>query len=99
MRGTKPIVKLSQFEGPYDALLDLIQRQQLDVSEVSLAKVTDDFLALTRSGSIAPELLADFLAVAATLLLLKIRQAMPSLDAEETEEINQLTDRVRMYQL
>lgn len=95
----KPIIKLEQFEGPYDLLLELVRQEKLNVSHISLREVTDHFLTYVRAGIIQPDLLADFLVVAATLLLLKIRAALPDLSPDEEEEVLELTDRVRIYQL
>lgn len=93
------ILQLEQFEGPYDLLLELVRQEKLNVSQLSLGQVTDSFLAYVKQGNIAPELLADFLVVAATLLLLKIRAALPDLNADEEEEVVELTDRIHIYQL
>jgi segregation and condensation protein A len=95
----KPIIKLEQFEGPYDLLLELVWQQKVDVTQISLSQVTDAFLQYVKSGNVEPDLMADFLVVAATLLLLKIRAALPTLTNDEEEEVVELTDRVRMYQL
>src|SRR5690242_10489911 len=95
----KAVIKVEQFEGPYDLLLELIQQQKLDISTISLQAITDSFLIYVKGGEIAPETQADFLVVAATLLLLKIKRALPTLEPAEEEEISQLTDRVRIYQL
>lgn len=92
-------LQLEQFEGPYDLLLELVWQEKLNVSELSLGQVTDSFLAYVKQGHIAPELLADFLVVVATLLLLKIRAALPNLQADEEEEVAELTDRIQIYQL
>lgn len=95
----KPVIKLDQFEGPYDLLLELVHGEKLDVTSVSLSQVTDSFVAIVENGGVSAELLADFLVVASTLLLLKIRRALPSLSPEEEEEIHELTDRIRIYEL
>lgn len=94
-----PTVKLDQFEGPFDLLLELARSRKLDLSEISLRTITDDFLGYIREHSIAPRLQGDFLVVASTLLLLKVRQLLPSLSPEEAQEVAELTDRVRIYQL
>lgn len=94
-----PVIKVEQFEGPYDVLLELIAQEKLDISTLSLTAITDNFLQYVKTGNIAPELQADFLVVASTMLLLKIKRALPTLEVEEEEEINALTDRVKIYQL
>ncbi len=93
------VFKIGEIEGPFDVLLDLVQEKQLDLTSVSLKSVTDDFLKYIEQSDIPPSVKGDFLVVAATLLLIKAKQLLPSLTEEEEEEIQQLTDRVRLYQL
>lgn len=99
-------VSLKVFEGPLDLLLRLIEREELDITEVSLAVVTDQYLAhlaALRSRSAAN--LADFLAVAARLLLIKSRVLLPSppqdsegnQEADEEEWEYDLVTRLREY--
>lgn len=99
MQRELPTIKLETFEGPFDLLLELAHKKRVDLTEISLKAVTDDFLKYISEHSIPDLIQADFLIVAATLTLLKIRSLLPSLTPEEEEEINSLTDRVRMYQL
>lgn len=75
-------VDLEVFQGPFDLLLQLIARRQLDITEVSLAQVTDEFLAHMR---LVPDLSSatEFLVVAATLLEMKAAQLLP----QETSEL------------
>jgi segregation and condensation protein A len=71
-------VTLPIFEGPLDLLLHLIERQELDITEVSLAQVTNQYLEyLAQLGERDPDHLADFLVVAAKLLLIKSRVLLP----------------------
>lgn len=80
-------VHLPVFEGPLDLLLHLIQRRELDITKVSLAAVTDDYLAyLRRLERIDPGRVADFLVVAARLLVIKSRLLLPAEQEEEDEE-------------
>lgn len=89
-------IKLQQFEGPLDLLLQLIEQKELDISKVSLAQVTEQFIGHLKSvQEINPEELADFLVVAAKLLLIKSRILLPSLDVEE--EGSDLEQQLRMY--
>jgi segregation and condensation protein A len=83
-------VSLPVFEGPLDLLLHLIERQELDITQVSLALVTNQYLAyLSQLSERDPDNLADFVVVAARLLLIKSRvllpqpPALPSLKAED----------------
>ena len=82
-------VRLSNFEGPFDLLLQLIFARRLDVTEVALHQVTDEFIAYTKA--IGPQLELDettaFLVVAATLLDLKAARLLPAGEVEDAEDI------------
>ena len=84
-------VKLPLFEGPLDLLLHLIEREELDITKISLAQVTDQYLAyIGQLEELYPETLADFLVVAAKLLLIKSQVLLPrpevQFPAEEEED-------------
>ncbi len=96
---TLPAVKLEQFEGPFEVLLDLARKRKLDLNEVSLKQITDDFLGYIHSHAVPAATQGDFLVVASTLLLLKVRHLLPQLTPEEEEEVADLTGRLRLYQL
>lgn len=98
MSNELPLIKIDNFEGPFDLLLELAAEQKIDVSDISLAKITDAFVAYLETKEIPPGLVADFVVIASTLLLLKIRQLLPELEPEEEEEIAQLSDRLLIYQ-
>lgn len=67
------------FSGPLELLLELIENQEKEITDVSIAEVTEDFLKyIETAGNIRPEELADFLVIAAKLLLLKSRAILPS---------------------
>lgn len=90
-------IQLEQFEGPLDLLLELIEDRKLDISNVSLAAVTEQFLGyLSQSAGLHPEELADFLVVAAKLLLIKSRTLLPTLDAGDAHE-HDLEKQLRLY--
>src|SRR5436309_2069638 len=79
-------VKTSVFEGPLDLLLHLIEREELEITTVSLIQVTDQYVAALRSSeSIDMRALADFVAVGAKLLFLKSRALLPR-TPEQIEE-------------
>lgn len=99
MRKTLPEIKIEQFEGPYDLLIELARKQKMDLSDISLLKITESFLDSISKNNINADLQADFLVTAATLLLIKMRQLMPSLTEEEEEEITQLQSRLSEYEL
>lgn len=95
-------VKLEKFSGPIAKLLELIQEKHLEITEINLAKVTDDFLAYVESleKKVSPGLLADFVVVASSLLLMKSKVLLPSLDLTDEEEgdIKDLERRLKLYQ-
>nr|WP_324187540.1 segregation/condensation protein A [Actinokineospora iranica] len=82
-------VKLSNFEGPFDLLLQLISQHQMDVTEVALHRVTDDFIAHIRALGDDWNLdeTTEFLVVAATLLDLKAARLLPAGDVEDEEDL------------
>lgn len=80
-------VELDLFRGPLYALLDLIERRELPVTRISLVEVTDQFLALVRnSPALDLDLTADFLHIAARLLLLKSMALLPRAGEDEPRE-------------
>lgn len=82
-------VRLTNFEGPFDLLLQLIFAHRLDVTEVALHEVTDEFIAYTKS--IGPQLPLEettaFLVVAATLLDLKAARLLPAGEVHDEEDL------------
>lgn len=93
-------VKLEQFEGPLDLLLELIQKEKLEITRISLAKVTDSYLEhLKENLGISSDNLADFLVVAARLILIKSKALLPILELtpEEEESIFDLEARLALY--
>lgn len=91
-------VRLDNFEGPFDLLLGLISRHQLDITEIALAEVTDEFIAHLRA---ADELdlgqASEFLVVAATLLDLKAARLLPQGDVEDAEDLELLEARDLLF--
>ncbi len=80
-------VALPVFEGPLDLLLHLIEREELDITQVSLAQVTNQYLEyLTQISERDPDSLADFMVVAAKLLLIKSRVLLPQPPAPPSPE-------------
>jgi len=79
--------KVSQFEGPLDLLLSLIEQRQLDITTIALAEVTEQFLQyLKQLEKIDPTSLADYLSIAAKLLVIKSKAILPTLELEQEEE-------------
>lgn len=80
-------VRLPIFEGPLDLLLHLIEREELDITEISLVAVTDQYVqAIENLEEIEPGALADFLVIAARLLYLKSRSLLPKPRPPEEED-------------
>lgn len=91
-------VKLQQFEGPLDLLLQLIEEQKMDITEVSLAAIAERYVERIRQNGIEPEELADFLVIAAKLLLIKSKTLLPYLLPEEEEqEIKDFANQLKIY--
>lgn len=82
-------VSLEEFAGPFDLLLSLIARHKLEVTELALSQVTDDFLGYLKlhGTDLALEEISSFLVVAATLLDLKTARLIPSGEVEDEEDI------------
>ncbi|MDH6293118.1 segregation and condensation protein A [Rhodococcus sp. NM-2] len=92
-------VTLRNFEGPFDLLLTLINQRQLDVTEVALHQVTDDFIAYTRSlgTEMGLDQTTEFLVVAATLLDLKAARLLPAGQVEDAEDLALLEARDLLF--
>ena len=103
-------LELENFKGPLDKLLELIEAEKMDVSEVSMAKVTDSFLKYletVKGGNVIEEtfrgdlrVLADFISVASRLIFLKSKYLLPgfALTEEEEADIKDLEERLKRYQ-
>jgi len=94
-------LKSEQFSGPIDKLLELIEERKMEITQLSMAQVTADFLNyLSTIETLAPGILADFLVVASRLLLIKSKALLPNLvlEAEEEQDIKDLENRLKMYQ-
>ncbi|GAA1345724.1 segregation and condensation protein A [Saccharothrix algeriensis] len=92
-------VKLTNFEGPFDLLLQLISQHTLDVTEVALHQVTDDFIAHTRALGDGWDLdeTTEFLVIAATLLDLKAARLLPQGDVEDEDDLALLEARDLLF--
>jgi len=90
--------ELNQFSGPLDLLLQLIEQKELDVSQVSLAEVTDQYLSYIDNQADLPlESLADFLVIATKLLIIKSRTLLPKIEEDEEDIGDQLEIQLKMY--
>lgn len=103
-------LRLDNFEGPFDLLLSLISKHKLDITEVSLSQVTDEFIAHVKAGAAARgdsdgdgeggwdlEQTSSFLLVAATLLDLKAARLLPQGDVEDEEDLALLEARDLLF--
>lgn len=87
--------KLDAFSGPLQILLELIENKELEITNVSLAKVTDDYLAYLGTHDVPSEELADFLTVAARLILIKSHALLPEIKLEE--DADTLAAQLKLY--
>lgn len=87
-RGSAPVVvKLERFEGPLDLLLHLIKRDEIDIYDIPIARITQQYLAyLELMRSLDLEVAGEFLVMAATLMRIKAKMLLPAPRAEEEEE-------------
>ena len=77
-------IRLPQFEGPFDLLLFFIERDELDIQDVPIARITDDFLSyLHQMSSLNMEIASEFIFVAATLMRIKAKMLLPRPDLDE----------------
>jgi segregation and condensation protein A len=96
-------VHLANFEGPFDLLLSLIAKHTLDVTEVALSQVTDEFIAYIRAAELDSggewdlDQTSEFLVVAATLLDLKTARLLPSAEVEDEEDLALLEARDLLF--
>ena len=92
-------VHLENFSGPFDLLLGLISKHKLDITEVALATVTDDFIAHIRAREGAWDLdqASEFLVVAATLLDLKAARLLPAGEVDDDEDLELLEARDLLF--
>lgn len=92
-------VRLTNFEGPFDLLLQLISKHKLDITEVALSQVTDDFIAHIKALGDQWDLeqTSQFIVVAATLLDLKAARLLPSGEVEDPEDLALLEARDLLF--
>ena len=92
-------VRLTNFEGPFDLLLQLIGKHKLDVTEIALSKVTDEFIAHLRAlgDELDLDQASEFLVVAATLLDLKAARLLPAADVDDEEDLELLEARDLLF--
>lgn len=95
-------IQTDVYSGPLDLLIDLIEKRKLLINDISLASVTDDYMAYVAQFEKNPlREMADFIVLASTLLLLKSKSLLPVLELtnEEEETLESLERRLRYYQI
>lgn len=95
-------IKLPQFEGPFDLLLYFIQRDELDIYDIAITKLTEDFLAYIHEMEILNiELASEFILIAASLMRIKAKMLLPrkelDADGEEIDPRKELVQRLLEY--
>lgn len=94
-------ITLQQFQGPLDVLLVMVEGKELDISDISLADVCDQYVQYVEKHTheISPSELADFLVIASRLLMLKVRLLLPYLKPAEEDDEESLEKQLKMYKL
>lgn len=92
-------IKIENFEGPLGLLLKLIEKQEMDITKVSLATIADQYVIYIREAQdkIKAEDIGDFLVVAARLLFIKSKMLLPYLDWGEEEDADELEQQLKIY--
>ncbi len=91
-------VEVEAFEGPLGVLLELIEKSELSITDVSLGTITEDFLGhIQKVEEVAPHDVADFLLVAGRLLYLKSKLLLPMLSVEDDDDVD-LASQLKIYQ-
>lgn len=93
-------LKLDQFEGPFDLLLTLLSRQSIEITDISISQVTDQYLeVIFEAGMFKVEIGSEFLVMAAALIHMKTRKLLPKPQEEEPGELTeeQLAQHIELY--
>jgi len=86
MEATNYEIKLDQFEGPFDLLLFFIERDELNIHDIPISRITDDFLDyIQKMHSLNIELASEFIFVASTLMRIKAKMLLPRPELDENE--------------
>lgn len=95
-------ISSTNYTGPLDLLIDLIEKRKFLVNDISITSVTDDYMAYVAQFEHSPlRDMAEFIVLASTLLLLKSKSLLPILELTESEEehIDDLEKRLKLYQI
>jgi len=89
-------IKLPQFEGPFDLLLFFIERDELEIHDIPIARITDDFLNYIHQMTILNmEIASEFIFVAATLMRIKAKMLLPRYEADDEDPTDTKEDLIR----
>lgn len=94
------VLNIDSFAGPLEKLLELIEKKKMEITRVSLAEITADFLEYVKKlENIEPRVLSDFIAVAARLILIKSKSLLPEMELTDKEEesIEELEQKIKIY--
>src|SRR3989344_6480912 len=89
-------VSVEQFNGPLDLLLQLIEKEEMDITAISLAKIADEYFSYVKNNAFDPVEVSDFLVIAAKLIYIKSKALLPYLVMEEEEETS-LEEQLKLY--
>lgn len=95
-------IKTETFEGPMELLIELVEKRKLLINDISLAEVTDEYMqTVSEMQELSLPNTSQFITLAATLLLIKSKSLLPSLDltSEEEASIDDLEERLKRYQI
>jgi len=96
-------IKLDKFQGPFDLLLDLIEKNKMSINDISLSSITDNYLKYLESiqFSINIDEIVSFLDIASKLILIKSKALIPFLEfsKEEEQEVNELKNKLELYKI
>jgi len=96
------LIVQGRFEGPYVKLLEMIEGRKMSISEISLSKIADDYIAYVKSLQQLNNLdLSKFIVVASTLMLIKAKSLLPTLEytKEESDQVNDLENKLEIYKV
>lgn len=95
------LLKLDQFEGPFDLLLNLISRRNIEITDISISAVTDVYIDIVfKAGGFNVDIASEYIVMAARLIYLKTKRLIPRPENEEFEEMSEaeLAEHVRIYE-
>lgn len=92
-------IKTEKFQGPMDLLLTLIEKKKLLINDISLSQITDEYISFIKENEIEIHNKSDFIVTASTLLLIKSKSLLPTLELSKDEEsdIENLERRLKIY--